>query len=47
MTLDEVQRRILTKRRLGEALVKVYVRLGKRGPVTMIDLREHPDAAAS
>ena len=47
VTLDKVQRRILTKRRLGEAMVKVYARLGKRGPVTMIDLREYPDAAAS
>ena len=46
VTLDEVQRRISTKRRLGEALVNVYVRLGMRGPVTMIDLREYPDAAA-
>ena len=47
VTLDDVQRRISTKRRLGEVLVKVYVRLGKRGPVTMLDLREYPDAAAS
>ena len=46
VTLDEVQRRISTKRRLGEALVNVHVRLGMRGPVTMIDLREYPDAAA-
>ena len=47
VTLDDVQRRISNKRRLGEVLVKVYVRLGKRGPVTTLDLREYPDAAAS
>ena len=47
VTLDEVQRRVSTKQRLGEALVKVFVRLGKRGPVTMIDLRDYSDALAS
>ena len=45
--LDEVQRRVSTKRRLGEVLIRVFVRLGKHGPVTMIDLRDYPDEFAS
>ena len=45
--LDEVQRRVSTKRRLGEVLIRVFIRLGKHGPVTMIDLRDYPDEFAS
>jgi hypothetical protein len=47
VTLDELERRVSNKSRLGEVLVKVFVRLGKRGPVTMIDLRVHPEAVPS
>ncbi len=45
--LDEIQRRASAKRRLGEVVVKAFVRLGRRGAVTMIDLRPYSDEAAS
>lgn len=45
--LDEIQTRASAKRRLGEVVVKAFVRLGRRGVVTMIDLRRYSDDAAS
>lgn len=36
--LDDIQRRIHTRCRLGEVLVEVFVRLGRNGSVTRIDL---------
>lgn len=45
--LDEIQSRALEKRRLGEVVLKAFVRLGRRGPVTMIDLQRYSDRVAA
>lgn len=45
--LDEIQRRASDKRRLGEVVMKAFVRLGRRGVVTMIDLRRYSDQPVS
>lgn len=41
--LDEIQRRASDKRRLGEVVLKAFVRLGRRGAVTMIDLQRYTE----
>ena len=45
--LDEIQRRASDKRRMGEVVLKAFVRLGRRGPVTMIDFRRYADHVAA
>ena len=45
--LDEIRRRASDKRRMGEVVLKAFVRLGRRGPVTMIDLRRYADHVAA
>ena len=41
-TIDELQHRVEAKRRLGEVLVRLFVRLGRQGPVTLIALSVAP-----
>lgn len=41
-TIDELQHRVEIKRRLGEVLVRLFVRLGRQGPVTLITLSVAP-----
>ena len=41
-TIDELQDRVETKSRLGEVLVRLFVRLGRHDPVTLITLSLAP-----